>query len=247
MSNSYYENERFLIIAPTRSGGTFLSHALDSHHEIFCERGEVLHRQNPIWKATGTPYNALNLALSLRGYKANGAKLTYAQFGRIGVESLKVLKVSKVIHLYRESALRRIISERVRLMDKANDMRTHTYEDRPMMRVFLPVDDLISTIETYEESVQVMAHRLEKYVGSDNYFDLTYETMTDNKNVREFHPTTSFIMCHFLGVTPQRFYATITKRNPFTLKAMVENYEAVKDAMLSHNPNWEFMFVESLY
>lgn len=236
MSNSYYENTRFLIIAPTRSGGTLLSHALDSHHDIYCHRGEAMHKRDPIWRICGTPFLALDTCLKMPGYEITGAKITYQQYTRIGMETVTALKIDKIIHLYRENALERIVSECVRQADKDNGLYTHTRESRDLQSVYLHPETTVNEMKQYISDV--FRHKkhlksLSNSLGSKAYYEITYEQLSMYHNVID--RDLGFEIQKFLSVSNwQMLKYSIVKRNPYPLEDIISNYDELYEYMRSH-------------
>ena len=236
MSNKYYENTRFLIISPTRSGGTLLSHAIDSHPDIFCYRSEPLHRLDPIRMISKTPFIAIDTCLKMPGYEVSGCKLTYDQYKSIGEESIKALNVHKIIHLHRENALERIVSEAVRLQDKKNGLRTHTREDRALQMVNLDPVQTLKKIEKYHADVFNMQKHLRNVatgIGNDAYYEITYEKLCTYRNVID--RDLGFELQKFLGLSSwQMLKYSIVKRNPYSLQSIITNYNELYGYMHEH-------------
>lgn len=238
MTDTYYENKRFLIVAPTRSGGTMLSHAIDSHPDIFCHRGEPIHKNDAIWRAVGSPFASVNLALSMPGYSWTGCKVTYNQFYRMGVESLRPLRISAVIHLVRKNPIRRIVSEEVRLQDKAIGLGTHTNAPRDMIQIALEPKHLAQEIQeylmaTYEVEKQIKSMRIAKTL------DLSYETMTPYSNMERLPDSVVRQLCNFFEVSyVQKMPVGVRKRNAYPLKDIVSNYDEILDYFTTHHESY---------
>lgn len=233
MSNSYYEITRFLIIAPTRSGGTLLSHALDSHPDIYCHRDEPMHKNNPIWRICGTPFIALDTCLKMPGYEASGAKITYEQYKRIGMETVNALKPDKIIHLYRDNALERIASEYVRQADKENGLRTHTRESRDLQAVYLHPGNTIKELKKYSEDVSHFRKHLKQLAnafGKNAYYEVTYEQLSMYHNIID--RDLGFELQRCLGMSNlQMLKYSIVKRNPYPLQDIISNYDELYEYM----------------
>lgn len=235
MSNSYYEQTRFLIIAPKRSGGTLLSHALDSHMDIFCHRGEPIHRLDPIRQIADSPFEAIDTCLKMMGYEASGCKLTYEDVKRIGLESIRHFKVNRIIHLWRENPLKRIVSEQVRLQDKKQGLRTHTRESRPLETITLDPQKTVSEIGKYWADVNMYRRILKSQtVGTGKaYMEIIYEQIAYYHNIIE--RDLGFALQDFLGTsTKQMLKYSIVKRNPFPLRDIIENYDELYEYMRNH-------------
>ena len=235
MSNSYYEYKRFLIIAPKRSGGTLLSHALDSHIDIRCERGEPMHRLNPFMQLAGTPFQAVDTCLKMYGYEAVGCKLTYEDCQRIGIQNIRQFKPHRIIHLWRDNPIRQIVSEAVRLQDKNNGLRTHTRDPRPLQCVTLDPSKTITKIGKYWADVNLFRRLLKSQTVSTGkaYMEVTYEQISFYSNIIE--RDLGFALQDFLGTSKKQMLKyTIAKRNPFPLRDIIENYDEVYEHMRIH-------------
>lgn len=231
MVNDYYHPKRFLIIASIRSGGTLLSHALDSHPMIFCLRGEPVHGQNPIRKIAPSPIAALDAVLSFHGYSANIAKVTWGQFLNIK-DDLHKLNLDGVILLYRDNPLRVYVSEQVRLADIANqDTYTHSFDKRDKTQVHIPptaahcfIDNYLSTLNTHQVELDSI----------DNIFTTSYEKISSD--YKQIPRLVGMALCEFVGVWYTRLAYHTAKRNPYDLSELIINYEEVYSHFGKHCP-----------
>src|SRR3972149_501108 len=98
----YNHPTRAVLIAPNRSGGTFLAQYLSSHPQIFCDRGEPLHPKS-CWRQAGlTPAQVVNLLTSQLYYLVSMFKMNPAQLAKFGgLKALKAAGIEKVILLWR--------------------------------------------------------------------------------------------------------------------------------------------------
>lgn len=78
-----------LLVADSRTGGTMLASALDSHPQIGFERGQILHKRSA-WLAQGlTPDQCAAIAWSRPGYHAAGFRVVYGGFDRLSDDVLR--------------------------------------------------------------------------------------------------------------------------------------------------------------
>lgn len=231
--NNYYHPKRYLIIASIRSGGTLLSHALDSHPMIYCHRGEVVHGQNPIRKIAPSPIAALDAVLSFHGYGANIAKVTWEQFHNIK-DDLHKLNLDGVILLYRRNPLRVYVSEQVRLADiENNDTATHSFKSRNKTNVSINPE----TARNYILNYLVQLHEKQPELDAmDNILTVSYEQLTLEYN--QIPRSTGMALCKFVGVGYTRLHYDLAKRNPYDLSDLIINYQEVYNFFKFSQPNY---------
>jgi hypothetical protein len=231
----YYHPKRYLIIASIRSGGTLLSHALDSHPMIYCHRGEPVHGQNPIRKIASSPIAALDAVLSFHGYSANVAKVTWEQFF-ILKDELHQLKLDGVILLYRDNPLRVIVSEKVRLADKVvGDTNTHSFDSRNKMQVRIDPNYTHLQIHNYLSKLAVFGIAIPTTIV-DNILTVSYEQISTD--FRHIPRSIGFKLCDFLNVGYRRLEYQTVQRNPYPLSELIINYGEVKSYFQKHCPNY---------
>ena len=213
--------KRFLIVAPVRSGGTMLSHLLDSHPDIYCHRGEPLHKHDPIRMACETPFQALSTVFLFHGYVWNGAKITYEQLNAIGIRSLLDLGVTHVVLLYRQNLLRLYVSEMIRKIDKANDLLPYTYQPRPKVTLTIDVDDA----QTYMKQTETAFANIAKRLTNFNKTVLTYE------DIVAYPRDVEHDLLQFFGLDFHLLSHRLVKRNPYPLSEIIDNYDTVKNSI----------------
>jgi hypothetical protein len=98
----YNHPTRAVLIAPNRSGGTFLAQCLSSHPQIFCDRGEPLHPKS-CWRQAGlTPQQIVKLLTEQHFYLVSMFKMNPAQLAEFGgLKALEAAGIKKVILLWR--------------------------------------------------------------------------------------------------------------------------------------------------
>ncbi len=229
----YYHPKRFLIIASIRSGGTLLSHALDSHPMIHAHRGEPVHSHDPLRKIASTAIDALDASLSFYGYEANIAKITWSQFYNLK-EDLEQLNLNGVIFLYRANPLRVYISEQIRLTDFQNSMNTHSFTSRDKANASIDPDYTEKWINRYLMKLADLSEYLPN--GFKNTFSVSYENLT--REFREIPRSLGLALCDFVGVGYRRLEYKTVKRNPYDLQDLIVNYEAVHNHFKNHCPEY---------
>lgn len=232
--NSYYEPNRFLIVASIRSGGTLLSHALDSHTGIYCHRGEPVHGKNPIRNIASNPIEALDAVLSFHGYHATVAKITWQQYD-ILKEELKGLNLTGIIFLYRENPLRVFISEQVRLIDSKNNQLAHTFDKRPIVKVTVDIDETLEFIKDYE--LRRDRIQQETFQDYDKHFSVSYEQLTD-RAFRQIPRMLGMLLCDFLGVGYQLLQYNLARRNPYPLSEIITNWQELQVTIDFYYPQY---------
>ncbi len=231
--NNYYKPRRYLIIASIRSGGTLLSHALDSHPQIYAHRGEPVHSQDPLRKIASSAIESLNTSLSFYGYHANIAKITWSQFYELK-EYLPQLNLDGVILLYRNNPLRVLVSEYVRLTDFQNKMNTHSFRRRDKVCVQIDPLKTVTSIKHY----LIKLSDLSEYLPTvfENSFSLSYENLTLG-----FGCIPNLIgnaICDFIEVDYRQLCYQTVQRNPYDLQDLIINYEDIHNHFQKHCPEY---------
>jgi hypothetical protein len=201
-----------ILIAPSRSGSVFLSHCLDSHYQIGCDRGEPFNHRFP-WQRLGVPHRDLAAALWRRqGYRVTMFKVSYRQL-KNGFVTLDLLQEfqPKIIHLYRLNVLAAIISAHLTTLSVAGkiDHPMHTYEPVVQQEVELDCSTLPNDIETYLAKV----NRIRNALAEFDVLELNYEQITKGSTGRLSKPIANNI-CKFLGVGKGSMSAELVRLNP---------------------------------
>ena len=143
-----------ILIAHSRSGSTFLSHCLDSHPQICCERGGPF---NPAhgWLKTGISHRNLARALwSRQGCRVSMFRITQRQFknGYVTLDTLREFK-PKVVYLSRRNILQAFVSSELAMATTKGESThpLHSYEPVKQQELTLDCDTLIDRLENYEQ------------------------------------------------------------------------------------------------
>jgi LPS sulfotransferase NodH len=227
MSDYFEAPQPAIIIAQSRSGSTFLSHCLDSHYDIGCERDGPFgpHRY---WQKLGASHRELARALWCRGgYRVSMFKVTARQVknGFITPEMLKEVR-PKVINLHRENILKALVSATLSTAAYHGeiDHPLQTYETVPQREVALDCTMLVDEIEAYRAKLDKMRQLLAG-LGLE-VLDLSYEQLTGGKEVEQLPIDITRTICEFLGVAVMPLYARLKKLNPAPIITNRDEIEA---------------------
>jgi hypothetical protein len=222
-----------ILIAPSRSGSVFLSHCLDSHYQIGCERGEPFNPRFP-WQKLGVPHRDLALALwRRRGYRVTMFKVSYRQF-RNGFVTLDLLLEfrPKVIHLHRMNVLEAIISAQLTTLSVAGktDHPMHTYEPVAQRELELNCSTLIDQIKAYRGKVELMRMVLAEF----DVLELEYETITKGSTA-QLPRSVAGMTCDFLDVDRRPMGAELARLNP---NPIITNRAEVEETLAGTPYGW---------
>lgn len=225
-----------VIVAPVRSGGTFLAHCLSNHPHVFCDRGEPL-RVLSNWRpyAQLDPARLLDVLTNQTGYRASLCKLTYDQAFREDIWTWVQERIPRVIWLVRENLLRQAISQAINRKVRLHSLQRaqHSFEPVPI------------------EPVRVLPQTLMRYIahfGRQNYaartrlatlprvLRVTYEEITANPEGADqatgLAESAGVEICQFLGVAYVPMPTSLVRIHPGPLSALLSNWEEVRDALL---------------
>lgn len=192
------------IIATSRSGTTFLCHALSAHPEIFCPRDEPLHPRGwnaQYFKGLLTPVEILRFIYTTAFYSVNMCKIMYYQADE-QIMSYLTNCGARIVHLIREDFLRLALSKIITQLTDRGEIK-----DRPILghqpprsaSVYIDPETLARNIMMIEERVTMWRELLQYYPT----LELTYAKMVGNegKEARLIPRDVSYEICDFLGVT----------------------------------------------
>lgn len=221
MKNDYYFPERYLIVASIRSGGTLLSHALDSHPDIYCHRGEPAHKLNPVRKLAPDAITAIDTVLSLHGYYSNVAKVTWEQYWILVDDIEQQLNLNGVILLHR-NPLRVYISEQIRLEDKRQGVGlAHSFIKRPKTQIEIDINECLTYIKDYQIQLGELRKRLQSFYKKT--LQVSYEDLT--AEYRQIPRVSAAKLCSLCNVGYRLLTYTLAQRNPYPIAEIVTNYE----------------------
>lgn len=202
-----------ILIAPSRSGSTFLCHCLDSHYQIACERGEPFSPSHN-WQRLRADHRKLALALWQReGYRVAMFKASYRQL-KNGFVTLDLLREvgPKVIHLHRENIFQAIVSAQLctATVEGRSGHPVHSYEPVEQQQVEVDCETLVAGIEDYRLRVEQMQQLLSEF----ETLELTYEQVARFPHSQKLYPPVRDRICEFLGVQPTSMGSEMVRVNP---------------------------------
>lgn len=237
-----------IIVAAIRSGGTFLSHCLSNHTQIFCDRSEPLHHRS-VWYQGMNPdrQNLLAALLNQTGYLVSMCKLTYIQALEANVMKWLVAKQPMVIWLYRENLLRQAISVHLNWVARRDGMDHPQHSFRYSKPVKIDVDPglFLKYMRGLNEQNERMKAALVQY---KQVYVLTYADVVggEGKTTYLLPPKTADDLCKFLGVRSECLSCDLRPINPYPLRELIGNWTEVERAVkaspfadqLEKDPTW---------
>ena len=223
--------KKFLILAHTRTGGTFLNHCLDSHPMIFCARGEPLFKKSWVSKLASVKQK-LNVLLNLEGYAATGAKITYGQINHKVWNYIKENDV-KVIHHKRGNILKSAISNMMRHARKEGKTKypTHTLKEvKHVAPIEINVKDLMGKLDYhYNTSIRIL-DKLNRF--GVKHIETTYYAQTEGLNSAFMKKEEAKRLCGFLKVEYRPLECPLKKINKFEFSDLIINWPAGHKAIV---------------
>ena len=219
-----------MVISHNRSGGTFLSHCLNSHPLIHCTADEVLHRNNAYVRSGLSNVQIMTIVLGFKQYEVSMCKLSYSQFLVYDkVRNWLVGREAKIIHLARGNWLASAISEMVR--HKQNHP-THSFYARPDGGTVELDVDKVWTIAWRMKHDGRKARKLISEMESEN-ISLNYTDIVGGEGIETDHivsPAKETI-CDFLGVPHEPLEAPYMRKCTNNIPDLVSNWDEIKERM----------------
>lgn len=225
-----------LIICGTRTGGTYLSHALDAHPDIFSARQEILdgqHITSRLTKGLG-PRDRLRLYLEVDGYLVTVAKVVYGQArGEDHVLGWLDKSAGKSILLTR-NYIHSVISILARKADKHHKLKGHypPHTTRPLELFQFTVNPaaLLNGARQRKKMDNVYRTKL-KGLGIP-ILEIDYQDIANEGGVIPLDTTKR--LCDFLGVGVEPLRARLRKGIRWSYDRVIVNwpevYSAVKES-----------------
>lgn len=220
-----------VIVAAIRSGGTFLSHCLSNHPQVFCPRGEPLHHKSEWVQALKPDRRALLAALlNQTGYTVSMVKLTYAQALHEHIWPWLDAQQPKVIWLRRGNTIRQAVSVLINRMARAGQLKRpqHTLKEMGPVRVTFEPDVILRWARRLKEDDRRVGKRLNRM---RNLYTMSYADVVggEHMSAEELPTWTRMKLAVFLGVASDVPLGCDLKRvNPYPLREMLGNWKAVE-------------------
>lgn len=235
-----------IIIASWRCGGTFLSHCLSNHPDIFCTRGEVLHYRN-VWRKTAKPQNILRCIMNQPHYGASLAKITYNQAFKDEVWNYLLDQQPYVIWLYRDNLLRQAVSLiQVKLYHKnLIEKPVHSLQVRKYAKIEIDPCKILDQIEYLAKANRMAKVRIKKFKSA---IALTYAEVVggENKTANVLPSKTTKKVCEFLGVESRWMSCDLKRINPYPLRDMLKNWDKI-EAVIKKSDHAHFLKEETTW
>jgi len=231
----------FIILCAARTGSSMLRHFLDSHPKICCY-GEIMVGATPeSWISDGSIKQVLvdtyragpqqflaEFGMYPDEARAIGFKVSYEELLRPEhawlLEWLRDHREIRVIHLRRENRLKRLISllTAARIYKLYGRHNIMSEQERPAVRkVVLTPEQCLEDFSVGERRERLFRHYFEDHA----LLETTYEAiMSDRANVLAG-------IAKFLEVGPASLRTKTVKINPDDLRDVLENYDALADAL----------------
>lgn len=223
-----------ILIAHSRSGSTFLSHCLDSHPQICCERGGPFNPAHT-WLKTGISNHNLAWALWERqGCRVSMFRITQRQFknGYVTLETMREFE-PKVIYLSRKNILRAFISSQLATAAVQGELNhpLHSYKAVEQQELTLDCDGLLEKIRDYEKRTK---HTL-KTLSEFPLLHLTYEDITPMDDSGELPDEAANNITGFLDVCNCPMKSDLKKVNT---KPVVKNWDDIVGVLGDTEYEW---------
>lgn len=217
-----------ILIAHTRSGGTFLAHCLGSHPDIFCPRGEPL----ITWQEhlpDADPVEIIAAALHAYHYKVSMCRVTDIQTSVAIYDYLREVD-AKIIVLERENLLRCAVSQTLMNMVNRGEIERaiHTTKTAKVKPVEVQPIAVLERCR-WQKEWQERTRRDVEETGL-GYLYLTYEDIVGGEKVSaERVPlATTEKICSFLGVEQYPLVSHLRAVSPYDLEDIVSNWTCLQ-------------------
>ncbi len=230
-----YSAQPAVIVADIRSGGTFLAHCLSNHPQIFCDRGESLHRFS-VWHTylKIRSVDLLHCLLHMQGYCISMCKLTYTQAFHDSVWDYLGELQPRVIWLRRENVIRQAVSALLNKLARGGEIvrPQHTFESVPPARVAISPEMIIEAAREMIQQDQAARARLGNL---KTRLEMTYAEMIGNEQAAPDGLTEKAArrLCEFLGVRTISLSCELKRVNPAPLRDTLTNWPDVERAVLA--------------
>lgn len=220
-----------LLIADSRTGGTMLAHALDSHPQIGFERGQVLHKRSA-WRAQLAPDACAAIAWSRPGYHVAGFRVVYGEFDQLS-DGVLLRCCPRILWLTRDpltTVVSRLLLKAAQASPDAYAAGLHRYEDEPLAAsepLTLDGADVRSQVETVLQADGRIEARLARLALP--VLRLRYETLTQPHEFEGLYCSEDII--DFLGVGWCALRPNVQRVHPLPMSRYVTNWREVYAAV----------------
>ena len=221
-----------ILIAHTRSGGTFLAHCLSTHPDIFCPRGEPLLTSHS-WRQSlpsHIPSSAiLGCILHAFHYEVGMCRITYVQTNTDVCDYLRSVN-AKVILLERENLLRCAVSQTIMNMTSRGEIEypLHSTQSVALPGVTLRPLAVLERCQWQSEwhaNMRKTLRSLKLHVLRLTYADVVGGEMV---NADRLPLTTTERVTSFLGVEQYPLLSPLRAVAPRPLRDIVANWDELK-------------------
>lgn len=222
----------FLILAHVRTGGTFLAHALSSHPQIYCDRGETLHHLSA-WRKAGIPaVKTVKAIWNQDGYFAAGFRAIYRQAFHEQIWPLVLERKPKIIHLTRRNITRQGVSFGYQQLVRQGVIPfhpVHTFETRKVVSVKVNPAVIVKYAEKVRAEIIQARNKFASYPGQ--ILTVSYEAMTGECNTSYVSDKTCESLLDFLGVQKRPLSVELRRDFDAPMSAWFANWQAIKGAL----------------
>jgi len=223
-----------VIIANIRSGGTFLSHCLSNHPQIFCDRDESLHHLS-VWHThlTIDRVNLLYCLTHMAGWNVSMCKLVYKQALQPDVWAYLAATKPHVIHLIRRNVIRQAVSALINRSVRSGFLSTphpaHTFEDVPGIKIELTPDSILNLARGLFALDRQVAQELKEF---PHVLNIDYASLGgEGESVKRLPAEAGRTICSFLGVPYHAMPCDLKRINPQPLSEILVNWQEVLPAI----------------
>jgi LPS sulfotransferase NodH len=223
----------YLIVSGVRTGGTYLAHSLSNHPQVFCDRGESMHRLS-IWRNKARQVDGhllLHLLTHQEGYHASGFRMVYSQARPLIPYIIK--ERCKVIMLRRENVLRQSVSWLFHQMVRKAIVPyfpVHSFKEVkiPKQAEIRP-EAILKWCRTFEQAHYDMVDALDAL----DLIEIEYSKMVggEGETQPKMSRAISYKICGFLGVKKQILGCDLKRVHSHPLKAILKNWNDVEEAV----------------
>jgi len=224
-----------IILTDYRTGGTFLSLALDSHPLVYCCRAEPLSKTSPWWDHLGAAGPILDIVFRQEMCKVAMCKLVYRQVGPLIWDILEERR-ARVVHLIRSNDLRGACSFMFHNLVRSGQVsRKRAKRSLHIYRRAAQPAPVALDPSTLLQLMRQRVTRRSKALREANEHGLkvlkvTYEGMTGGERAEasEVRASVAKRLCEFLKVDYQPLVAPTRKVNAYPLWLLISNWQEVE-------------------